>query len=805
MVTETLTLTEALSRAVGACDGGRFDEAERLCAAILGVEAGNVDAICCLAITQYLRGRRVAALVNFDKALVLRPDHVGALNNRGIILQELGRFAEALACFDRILALQPGDRDALNNRAMTLQRMGRLEEALAGYDDALAVAPDYLQALNNRGVLLKDMRRFAEALSSLDRILALRPKDAMALNNRGIVFKELERFDAALADYDGALAVRPDYAEAHNNRGNVLNELGRLDEAVASYDRALAIRPDYVDALTHRGNVLTALKRHAEALACHDKALELRPDFAEALHNRGCTLEQLHRYADALANYDRALAIRPTYADALVSRGRALLHLRRLAEAGASYAQALACDPAHRFAVNGLADCAVALCDWQLHDRLAADVRRHVVDGGSSVTPFVMLFYSDDPALQLACARRYIGERIRVAPPPLWRGERWRNDRIRLAYVSADFRQHPVASLTAELLERHDRSRFEVIGVSLGPDDGSAMRARLIRAFDRFHDVRAMSDRDVARLLHDLRTDIVVDLAGYTLDCRPEIFACRPAPIAVGYLGFPATTGADFIDYILADKIIVPFDQQAAFSEKIVHLPDSFQPNESQCVIADAPTRRDAGLPDTGFVFCCFNNHTKLAAPVFDAWMRLLGAVDGSVLWLSQAPAEAAANLRRAAAVRGIDSDRLIFAPRTVRIEDHFARHRLADLFLDTLPYNAHATASDALRAGLPVLTCLGRALAGRVAASLLEAAGLPELVTHDLAEYESLALRLAGDAPLLAGYRARLERNRLTCALFDGNRFRRHIEAAYVTMWEAWQRGDAPRGFSVVPSAPRG
>jgi protein O-GlcNAc transferase len=509
----------------------------------------------------------------------------------------------------------------------------------------------------------------------------------------------------------------------------------------------------------------------------------------------------MKRHGEALASFDRALAIDPDDTDALNGRGNVLKEMRRFAEALASYEKAVALDPDHAYAFSGMADCALQLCDWVRQDALSAEVRRRAGAGKSIISPLVLLSYADDAALQLAGARRYAESRIAASPQPLWRGDIWRNDRIRIAYVSADFGQHPVAQLTAELFERHDRSRFEVCGLSTGPDDGSALRARLVRAFDQFRDVRAMSDRDIANLLHEWHTDIVVDLTGYTLGCRPRILAHRASPIAVSYLGYPATMGVGFADYIIADRIIAPFDQQEFFAERIVQLPDCYQANESlRPSTAPTPTRREAGLPDSGFVFCCFNMHHKIAAPVFDVWMRLLGAVDGSVLWLSRADEAAAANLRHAAAARGIDPARLIFAPRAERFEDHLARHRVADLFLDTLPYNAHTTASDALRTGLPVLTCRGHSLVGRVAASLLEAVDLPELVTHSAAAYEALGLRLATDPAYLSELKTRLARNLPGAALFDADRFRRHIEAAYVTMWERWQRGEPPRGFAVAP-----
>jgi protein O-GlcNAc transferase len=383
-----------------------------------------------------------------------------------------------------------------------------------------------------------------------------------------------------------------------------------------------------------------------------------------------------------------------------------------------------------------------------------------------------------------------LGYLVPAAPQPLWTGKARPHGKLRIAYLSADFYRHATAFLMAQLFELHDRSRFEVLGVSFGQDDRSDMRARLLAAFDRFHDVGSRSDYDVAKLLHELEVDIAVDLKGLTLDCRPGILAYRPAPVQVSYLGYPGTMGADFIDYVIADPIVLPLDQQPLWTERIVHLPDCYQVNDSKRQISTrTPTRREVDLPERGFVFCSFNNNWKITPPVFDVWMRLLRAVDGSVLWLIWDNAAAERNLRREAAARGVDPARLVFAA-TLKVEEHLARHRLADLFLDTLPVNAHTTASDALWAGLPLLTCCGESFSGRVAASLLAAVDLPELVTSNLADYEALALRLATDPTLLRAFRKRLEQNRSTSALFDTDRFRRHIEAAYLTMWERFARG---------------
>jgi protein O-GlcNAc transferase len=422
----------------------------------------------------------------------------------------------------------------------------------------------------------------------------------------------------------------------------------------------------------------------------------------------------------------------------------------------------------------------------------------HVREKKSIISPFTLLGYSGDPALQLHCAKNSIAHQVRLPPRPLWTGARWHHGKLRVAYLSADFHRHATAYLMAELLERHDRSRFEILGVSFGVDDESEMRRRLIAAFDQFHDVRATGDEEVAKLLRDLQVDIAIDLMGHTHDARPGILAYRPAPIQVSYLGFPGTTGAEFIDYIVADKTVAPFEHQPFYTEKIVHLPDCYQVNDSKRNIAErTPTRREAGLPETGFVFCCFNNAWKITPEVFSVWIRLLHAIEGSVLWLLRDDESAERNLRMEAQARGIDPARLVFASR-LPIEDHLARHRLADLFLDTLPCNAHTTASDALWAGLPLLTCEGTAFAGRVAASLLNATALPELVTYSLEDYEALTLQLAREPSLLEDYRKRLARNRLSHPLFDTARFRRHIEAAYLQMWDIWQRGEPPRSFAV-------
>jgi predicted O-linked N-acetylglucosamine transferase (SPINDLY family) len=688
--------------------------------------------------------------------------------------------------------------EAFFNQGNALWKLNRLDEALASYDKAMALRPEYAELLFNRGAVLHGMGRLEEALATYEKGVAIKPHTAEVFKNRGIALRELSRPHEALASYHKAIELKPNYPEAFFGLANTLRELNRLDEALTSYARAIYLKADYAEAFNNRGAALQGLRRFAEALTSYDQAIALAPDNAEALNNRVIVLRELNRVEDALSSYEKAIVLRPDHAEAVYNRGIALQELKHLDEAMEAYNRVIALNPNHKHALNGLADCATKLCDWSARTKLASKVARQVIQRKSIIAPFVLLGHYGDQSLQLRCAKTFVADRVPTWSPPR-RAPIRRGEKIKLAYLSADFRRHATAYLITDLLEQHDRSRFEVVGISFGRDDRSLIRSRLIGACDRFVDLRTNSDEEIARAMAAFGTDIGIDLMGHTRNARIGILALRPAPIQVNYLGFPATMGAEFIDYIIADPIVLPFEHQPYFTEKIVHLPDCYQVNDRKRAIADnTPTRAEQGLPTSGFVFCCFNNNWKITPDIFDIWMRLLKQVEGSVLWLLRDNPKAEANLRHEAATRGVDPARLIFADR-IKLEDHLARHRLADLFLDTLPCNAHTTASDALWAGLPLLTCRGQSFAGRVAASLLHAAGLPELVTDSPEAYEALALRLATDPALLGSLRSTLEQNRLTCPLFETDRFRRNIEVAYTTMWELWQRGERPRSFSVA------
>jgi len=778
---------------------GRFDAALASYRRALELDPALADAYYNRGNAQKELKRYADALVSYDCALKIKPGYVEAHINRGIALQALECADAALASFERALQLRPDYADALYNRGVALFALGRTQDALDSYQRALEIRPEYAEAHNNRGNALKQLERLDAALDSYDLAVKAKHDYAEAHNNRGVVLQELRRFDAALSSFERALGIKPDYAGACINHGNVLTDLGRFEDALISYERALEIKPDYAEAHNNRGNALKELRRFVDALDSFDRALKINPDYAAAYFNVGNVLAQVKRSDEALLSYDRATRIEPDYADAYFNRGNVLQEILRLDDALDSYGRALQIKPDLESLYGTWLHTRMRLCEWSdlgTHiDSLAAQV-----ESAQRITPpFPVLSLVDSLSLQRQAALVWTNDgnsSIRLPAPGDRRGRR---KKIRVAYFSADFHNHATAYLMAELFERHDRARFELTAFSFGPDIRDEMRVRLSAAFDRFLDVSAKSDKEIAELSRELEIDIAVDLKGFTQDGRHRIFSYRAAPIQVNYLGYPGTTAAQCIDYIVADRTVIPAESRAHYSEKVVYLPNSYQVNDRQRRIADkAVSRTELGLPQSGFVFCCFNNGYKITPATFDGWMRILARVDGSILWLLEDNRTASNNLRREAEARGVSAARLIFAQR-IPPSEHLARHRAAGLFLDTVPCNAHTTASDALWAGLPVLTRMGESFAARVAASLLNAVGLPELITTTPEQYERLAIDLAANPRRLATIAEKLRRNRLTAPLFDTGLFTTHLEDAYTQMYERYLAGLSPAEIYVA------
>jgi len=747
-------------------------------------------------------GRLAEAAQIYAEVLRREPEHFDALHSLGILRYQMGQLDEAERLIGEATRVNPRASEAFYNRACLLQKLNRPTEALIAFDAALKLNPEYVEALVNRASVLLGLNLLEDTLEALDKVLRLRPDMPQAWNNRGNVLAVLERGEEALASFDRALKLASTYADAWKNRARTLMQLQRHEEALAALNKLTELAPNDPEIWIQRANLMFMLGRHEESLPAYERGLALKPRDADAWLNRGLSLLQLNRRGEALTCFDRAVAINPVHAAARENRAHLNFTLERFEEAGADYEFLARAENAGAWLKGYVTICRLHCCDWrgleESRQAIAADIRA----GLFVVDPTGNALISNSASDQLQCARTWVREKFPDGRISLWRLERYRHEKIRVAYLSADFRAHATAFLMAGIFERHDRSRFETIAISFGADDKSAMRARLVAAFDRFIDVRDKNDAEVAYLLRELEIDVIIDLKGFTAEGRPGILALRPAPVQASYLGFPGTMGAPYVDYILADRFVLPDEHLPYYTEQPVYLPDTYQCNDRARRAADVlPSRAECGLPEREFVFCCFNNNHKILPEIFDVWVRILRNVEGSVLWLLQDNRSVAVNLRGEAEARGVKGSRLVFAART-EPPAHLARQRLADVFLDTLPYNAHTTASDALWVGLPLLTCLGTTFAGRVAASLLNAVGLPELVTSSLADYEALALRLARDPAALAAIKEKLARNRDRFPLFDTERMTRSLEAAFEAMWARAQLDEAPAVIR-LPASP--
>jgi len=599
----------------------------------------------------------------------------------------------------------------------------------------------------------------------------------------------------ALAQLEQALRQDPDNHELLKNLGNACKAAGNLEKAVDCYRRALELDPAYLPARYNLGLALHLMHRLDDAEAQFRLLLEADPRDAEALFHLGSLLSTRSRYAEAVQTFRDALHLAPEDPNLWMTLGETHTLQGALDQGLRCYEMALSLQPDNPSFLSVLLFRMQWVCDWSRFEEFAGRQRRSVTEGADAqIMPFAFLSIPSTPAEQLQCAGNFARRQLReIARDRTFRFEREAKPRLRIGYLSGDIYEHPVAYLIAELIELHDRGRFEIFGYSYGPDDGSATRSRLQRAFDRFVDLSTMSRAEAAGKIHADGVDILVDLKGYTGGDAIEILALRPSPIQVNFLGYPGTMGVDFIDYVVTDPFLTPPGSERHYSERLVVMPASYQVNDRKRPVAHTPPRLELGLADEAFVFCCFNSPYKILPEVFAIWMRLLAAVPHSVLWLLEGNPWAVRNLRREAQARGVAPERLVFAP-LLPLARHLGRLRTADLFLDTFPVNAHTTASDALWVGVPLVTRAGDTFASRVAGSLLSAIGLPELITYSAAEYEALALRLAREPRELNALRQTLQRNRATAPLFDTPGFARSLEAAYDQMWENFRSGSEPR-----------
>jgi predicted O-linked N-acetylglucosamine transferase (SPINDLY family) len=712
------------------------------------------------AVDAHAKGRIEDAERLYKDVLQKRPRDPVALHYVGVIYLQRNELDAAISSIRKSIAINNKSSEAYGNLGLALASQGKLDEAVAAYHQSLRLAPTNAESYCNMAGALIELRRIEEAIDACRKALEIRPDSHLAHYNLGVSLQRQGRVAEAAESFRQALRIMPNLPEAHCNLGLALVSLGKPDEAIAAYQRAIELRPNFPEAYNNIGQPLSDQRRLEEATMAFRRALEYRPGFVDALNNLVTTLRRRGMLAEALEICERGLEVNPNNPKGRIE----VVNLRR------------------------------HVCAWH---NFAADMQ-YIMDHAEEVEPFIMLNAPSTPAQQLASARKWSSKLTRGTP--FSHAAPRKDGRIRVGYLSADYRQHATAYLVAELFERHDHSRFEWFAYSYGYDDGSEERKRMAKSFDHFVDFRLTPSEAAAQKIYEDKIDILVDLKGYTGDTRTDIIVNRPAPIQVNFLGYPGTMGADFVDYIVADPFVAPLEHQPFYSEKIVQMPHCYQPNDTKRPITQRLFPRSLfGLPEQGFVFCCFNGSYKITPVFFDIWMRLLKAVPGSVLWLLQTNNLAEANLRREAAVKGVDPARLVFSE-GLALHDHLARHRLADLFLDTLPINAHTTASDALWAGLPLLTCAGDIFVGRVAGSLLKAVGLPELIATSPAEYEAKALELTANPQKLAQIKEKLAQNRLQMPLFDIGSYTRSLERAYIRMADIRSAGLAPQ--TIVVSA---
>lgn len=738
------------------------------------------------------QGRLDVAIDAYKRALEIKPAYADAYFNLGNALKDQGRLDEAIDAYQNSIKIQPAHADAHNNMGNALSDQGKLDEAIAAYRRALEINPDYVGAHNNMGNALKEQGRLDAAIDSYKRALKINPADADAHSNIGNALKEQGNLDAAIDAYQRALYIKPAQANVYYNMGNALSDQGKLEEAIAAYRRAVEISPTHADAYINMGVVLKELGMLDEAISAYLSAVEFKPTHADAYNNMGNALCAQGKFDEAIANYRRAIEVKPAYAEAYNNMGNALKEQGRLDEAIAAYRRALEIKPAYAAAEGQLLHQQQHICDFSIAEKLYEASSRLGI-GTEPVSVFSALSWADNPKNDLLRAIHFAAKEYNETPLSTPARPRFYPARIKIGYLSADFYDHATLRLMAGLLRSHDRNAFEVFAYSYGRATSEKWRTRIEKDVDHFFDVTDNSDRQIVDAVKSHNLDIAIDLKGYTQNTRSRLFQYRLAPIQINFLGYPGTMGANFIDYIIADPVVISGEQRQFYSERVIYLPHSYQPNDNRRLIAETITSRaDFNLPENSFVFCCFNNSYKIGAAEFKIWMRILAKVNGSVLWLLRANKWAETNLRKEAANCGLDPSRIIFASKLPHAE-HLARHKHADLFIDTFNINAHTTASDALWSGLPIVTKSGQKFAARVAASLLTAIGLPELITKTEGEYEQLILDLSMNSTKINDIRAKLAENRLKAPLFDTDLYTRDFERGLTKAYARYFKGLPP------------
>ena len=675
-------------------------------------------------------------------------------------------------------------------RAFDLLKKNDFINAKLIYENILVVDKKNSDALFFLSVILIKFKNYKKAGDLLEQVVLIKPNFADAYNNLGICLEKLNDLDGAKKNYNLAIDNRPNFAEAYNNIGVVFQKLRNFDQAILQYKKAISYKNLYLDAYINLANLFKEIKKFEEAIKNYDLAISLNPNLAEVYNNKGNAFKEIRKFEEAIKNYDLAINLNPNFAEAYFNAATALQDIKNFEKAVLYFETALLLDKEIPFCKGYLLHAKMLCCNWSGLNELYKEIYNDVEKNKYSATPFGYQAICDDESNLQKCAQLYSSKRFPEIKNNLFSKKISKNKKIKIGYLCGEFREQATSILMTEVWEKHNKEDFEIIAFDSGWDDKSLRRNRIIKAFDKFIDISKMSDFDAAKLIYKEQIDILINLNGFFGTGRPVVFSYRPAGIQINYLGFPGTIGSKYIDYILCDQTVVPLESKKFYNEKIIYFPDSYQANDTKRNISDKKfLREELSLPKKSFVFCCFNNNYKITPNMFDVWARLLKKIDDSVLWLIEGNSEATENLKKEAKIRNIDASRLIFAKR-MKLEDHLARHKNADLFLDTLPYNAHTTASDSLWAGLPVLTCLGKAFPGRVAASLLRSLDLPELITYSENEYVAKAEELALNPERLRVIKNKLDTNKFLQPLFNAELFCRSLESAFKIIFEKYSLG---------------
>ncbi|MBT8583627.1 tetratricopeptide repeat protein [Polynucleobacter paneuropaeus] len=719
---------------------------------------------------------------------------IAYLLNLSIQNIQSNKLNEAEKSLLQVLKIDPKNADALCFLSVIAAYRVQFKEALKLINKSIDAFSANAVAHSNKGNILKELGRNVEALVCFDKAISLDQNYAEAYSNKGNVLQELGRYQDAISVYDRAISLEPNYAEAYSNKGNALQELGRFDEAMTWYAKSLSINFYSASAWNNMGVAYRKIKNYEKASECQERALEISPAYAEAWANKGCTAQALFKNVEAVNYFEKAISLKPEYAGAHADKGNVLEKLGEYEDALTCLQTAYSLKPHQDYLLGSIIHTKLKMGFW---DRLDEDYDRFISGLSSDrrmALPFAALSFSESPAINHKVARLLVDNQPRDEQTlgPL---KKYKHQKIRVGYFSADFRDHPVSLLTVELFELHDREKFEIYAFSLRKAaDGDKVEPRLRKAFDHFLVLDDKTDIQVAQIAREYEIDIAIDLGGHTELGPTRVFSFRAALIQVGYLGFAGSTGANYMDYIVADKTVIPESSRQYYTEKVLYLPDTFMVDDSRRVPSQEPiSRAQYHLPEDKFIFCCFNNGYKFNKRILESWARILLRVQKSIFWISENNIPFRKNILKEFEKLGVSSERIIFSQRVDLMGDHLARYALADLFLDTNPYNAHTTAVDSLKAGLPIVTYLGDTFPGRVSASLLRAIGLPELVTENIREYEELAIDLAMHPEKLRDIRSRLMKNRYTTPLFDAPLFVKNLESAYLAVHKRYLDGQPP------------